>query len=51
MQFDCAAILFDLDGVLVDSIAVVEKQWASSGRKHGSPTRLMLFTWRTDIAR
>jgi sugar-phosphatase len=26
-RFDCSAIIFDLDGVLVDSTAVVEKQW------------------------
>ncbi len=35
MQFHCAAILFDLDGVLVDSIAVVEKQWRIWAKKHG----------------
>lgn len=26
-RFECAAIIFDLDGVLVDSTALVEKQW------------------------
>ena len=26
-RFECAAILFDLDGVLVDSAAFVERQW------------------------
>jgi mannitol-1-/sugar-/sorbitol-6-phosphatase len=26
-RFDCSAILFDLDGVLVDSAAFVERQW------------------------
>ena len=42
MQFHCAAILFDLDGVLVDSIAVVEKQWAIWAQKHGlDPTHVI----------
>lgn len=27
MRIDCAAILFDLDGVLVDSTAYIERQW------------------------
>lgn len=27
-RFDCAAILFDLDGVLVDSSAAVERAWS-----------------------
>ena len=26
-QFKCRAVLFDLDGVLVDSMAYVEEQW------------------------
>jgi mannitol-1-/sugar-/sorbitol-6-phosphatase len=26
-RFECAAVLFDLDGVLVDSTALVERQW------------------------
>jgi mannitol-1-/sugar-/sorbitol-6-phosphatase len=26
-RFDCSALLFDLDGVLVDSTAYVERQW------------------------
>jgi sugar-phosphatase len=26
-RFDCAAVVFDLDGVLVDSTAYVERQW------------------------
>jgi mannitol-1-/sugar-/sorbitol-6-phosphatase len=26
-RFECAAVLFDLDGVLVDSTALVEQQW------------------------
>jgi len=32
--FSCAAILFDLDGVLVDSRAAVERQWARWAREH-----------------
>jgi len=35
MQFHCAAILFDLDGVLVNSIAVVERQWRLWAIRHG----------------
>jgi mannitol-1-/sugar-/sorbitol-6-phosphatase len=30
----CAAILFDLDGVLVDSLEPVERQWALWARRH-----------------
>lgn len=26
-RFECSAVIFDLDGVLVDSAAVVERQW------------------------
>ena len=26
-RFECSAVLFDLDGVLVDSTAYVEQQW------------------------
>ena len=26
-RFDCSAVVFDLDGVLVDSTAYVEQQW------------------------
>ena len=31
----CDAVLFDLDGVLVDSRAVVERTWARWGARHG----------------
>src|SRR4051812_30825281 len=31
----CAAVLFDLDGVLVDSRACVERHWASWARRNG----------------
>lgn len=33
--FRCAAILFDLDGVLVDSTRSVERQWRIWAREHG----------------
>src|SRR5579872_1201481 len=32
-QFECAAILFDLDGVLVDSTRSVERQWRTWARE------------------
>lgn len=35
MHLHCAAILFDLDGVLVNSIAVVERQWRLWAMRHG----------------
>ena len=31
----CAAVLFDLDGVLVDSTAAVEAVWTAFARRHG----------------
>jgi mannitol-1-/sugar-/sorbitol-6-phosphatase len=31
----CRAVLFDLDGVLVDSTAVVERHWAAWADRHG----------------
>jgi sugar-phosphatase len=42
MQFHCAAILFDLDGVLVDSIAVVDRQWRLWAKKHGLDPEYMI---------
>ena len=33
--FDCAAILFDLDGVLVDSTRSVTRQWRRWAEEHG----------------
>lgn len=35
--FGCAAILFDLDGVLVDSTASVARQWALWAKEHNVP--------------
>jgi sugar-phosphatase len=32
---DCRAILFDLDGVLIDSTSCVERHWNTWARKHG----------------
>ena len=34
-RFECSAILFDLDGVLVDSAAYVEQQWRRWARDRG----------------
>jgi len=35
IEFDCAAILFDLDGVLVDSTRSFERQWRAWAREQG----------------
>lgn len=34
-QFTCEAVLFDLDGVLVDSTACIERHWKDWAQKHG----------------
>lgn len=34
-RMECAAVLFDLDGVLVDSTAAVERAWRGWAAKHG----------------
>ena len=34
-QFECEAVLFDLDGVLVDSTACVERHWRLWAQQHG----------------
>jgi mannitol-1-/sugar-/sorbitol-6-phosphatase len=34
IEFDCSAILFDLDGVLVDSAAYIERRWQLCAEKH-----------------
>lgn len=33
--FQCDALIFDLDGVLVDSQTVIERHWSDWTRKHG----------------
>ena len=35
IDFYCSAILFDLDGVLVDSTRSVDRQWRAWAREHG----------------
>ncbi|HEV3305957.1 MAG TPA: HAD-IA family hydrolase [Candidatus Sulfotelmatobacter sp.] len=35
IKFSCAAILFDLDGVLVDSTGSVDRQWRAWAREQG----------------
>ena len=37
-RFDCEAILFDLDGVLVDSTRSVERVWRAWAERHGLDT-------------
>jgi mannitol-1-/sugar-/sorbitol-6-phosphatase len=41
-RFECRAILFDLDGVLVDSAAYIEKQWRRWARSKGLPAEPFL---------
>jgi mannitol-1-/sugar-/sorbitol-6-phosphatase len=41
-RFECRAILFDLDGVLVDSAAFVEEQWRRWARAKGLPVEPFL---------
>src|SRR5581483_11891422 len=41
-EFLCAAVLFDLDGVLVDSRGAVERQWSIWAAAHGlDPPRVL----------
>jgi sugar-phosphatase len=35
--FDCDAVLFDMDGTLVDSRQIVERMWARWADEHGLP--------------
>lgn len=41
-SFSCAGVLFDLDGVLVDSTAVIERQWRKWANRHGLEPREVL---------
>lgn len=42
MEFTCTALLFDIDGVLINSAAVVERHWKKWADHHGVPfDRLM----------
>ena len=43
-RFECSAILFDLDGVLVDSAALIERQWQRWAERRGlDPTPFVRF--------
>ena len=44
MLFTCSAILFDLDGVLVNSIASVERQWRKFAARHHLDPDYVLHT-------
>ncbi len=40
----CKGFLFDLDGTLVDSLAVVERAWKNWGKRHGiAPEEVLSF--------
>jgi sugar-phosphatase len=41
-RFECRAVLFDLDGVLVDSTAHIEEQWRRWARSKGLPAEPFL---------
>jgi mannitol-1-/sugar-/sorbitol-6-phosphatase len=41
-RFECRGVLFDLDGVLVDSAAYVEEQWRDWARSKGLPAEPFL---------
>ena len=41
-EIKCRAILFDLDGVLVDSTVVVERQWCIWAEQHSLPCEAIL---------
>lgn len=44
MQFTAAGFLFDMDGTLVDSTAVVEAVWTGFGRRHGiDPAAILAY--------
>lgn len=41
LTLNCQAILFDLDGTLVDSTSFIERLWQSWGTRHGIPAQRM----------
>jgi mannitol-1-/sugar-/sorbitol-6-phosphatase len=41
-EIKCRAILFDLDGVLIDSTVVVERQWCIWAEQHRLPCEVIL---------
>ena len=41
-EIKCRAIVFDLDGVLVDSTVVVERQWCIWAEQHSLPCEVIL---------
>ena len=44
--FHCSAILFDLDGVLVDSTGSVDRQWRAWARTKGIDGDKVMVRWR-----
>jgi haloacid dehalogenase superfamily, subfamily IA, variant 3 with third motif having DD or ED/haloacid dehalogenase superfamily, subfamily IA, variant 1 with third motif having Dx(3-4)D or Dx(3-4)E len=41
-SLNCKAILFDLDGTLIDSAFRIQRLWADWGKRHGIPARSIL---------
>src|SRR5690625_2211219 len=44
MRFECDAVLFDIDGTLVDSTAAVERTWHTWADNHGFDPHVILET-------
>jgi len=42
LRFQCAAFLFDMDGVLVDARAVVERTWRRWAPRHQMNPELLI---------
>jgi mannitol-1-/sugar-/sorbitol-6-phosphatase len=42
VKLTCKAVLFDMDGTLVDSTAVIERAWKSWAARHGVPPDAVL---------
>src|SRR3954454_21528916 len=42
LQLTCQAVLFDMDGTLVDSGVVVERAWGRWAARHGIPLETVL---------